>query len=294
MLTGAASGIGEQLAYQLADRGTHLVLVDRDGDRLEAAADRVRARQSVDVRTELADLAVADEVEDLIGRIRAAAPVVDLLINNAGVALGGEFTEVNAEEFDWVLAVNFHAPVALCRGLLGSIPAGGHIVNVSSLFGLMGPAGQAAYSSSKFALRGFSEVLRRELAPRGIGVTTVHPGGVRTRIAESARVPSAATAEQVAAGRAEFATMLTYPADKAAAVILRGVHKRRGRVLVAPSAVIADLVVRAFPERHAVILDRLRRVILATRGGSRSPQAAQAQASARPVPSIPSSVTRDN
>jgi NAD(P)-dependent dehydrogenase (short-subunit alcohol dehydrogenase family) len=207
----------------------------------------------------VADLADPEQVEALLARVLAAVPHVDLLVNNAGVALGGDFVDLTAEEFDWVQAINFRAPVALCRGLLtsGALTTGGHVLNVSSLFGLIGPPGQSAYSSSKFALRGFSEVLRHELAPRGIGVTSVHPGGVRTRIAETARVAAHVSPEEAAAGKADFARLLTYPADKAAARMLDAVQRRRGRVLVAFSAVVPDLVARVSPTGYMRVLDLL-------------------------------------
>jgi short-subunit dehydrogenase len=261
VLTGAASGMGEQMAYQLADRGTHLVLIDRDQVRLETVAGQVRdAHPTLQVHTEVVDLADLAAVDAVIERILAVSPRVDLLINNAGVALGGgSFTDLTAEEFDWVQAINFRAPVGLCRGLLPALrrSPSGHIVNVSSLFGLIGPAGQSAYSASKFALRGFSEVLGHELAPRGIGVTSVHPGGIRTRISESARVPASVPAEEAAAGKVAFAKLLTYPADKAAEKILRGVHRRRERVLIGFSAIAPDLIARLFPVHYASVLRRL-------------------------------------
>lgn len=271
VLTGAASGMGEQMAYLLAARGSHLVLVDRDADRLSTVADRVRSEHpDLQVRTEVADLADLEQVEQLLARVLAAVPHVDLLVNNAGVALGGAFVDLTAEEFDWVQAVNFRAPVALCRGLLtsGALTSGGHVVNVSSLFGLIGPPGQSAYSSSKFALRGFSEVLRHELAPRGIGVTSVHPGGIRTRIAETARVASHASPEEAARGREAFAKLLTYPADKAAAQILDAVQRRRGRVLIAFSAVLPDLLARLMPTGHMRVLAMLRPATARRAGGT--------------------------
>ena len=260
VLTGAASGMGEMMAHQLAERGANLVLVDRDEPRLIAVADLVRdAHPSLVIRTEVTDLADPAAVAALVERVSSLLPRLDLLINNAGVALGGAFADVSAEEFDWVLAVNFAAPVALCRGLLPALRAapGSHVVNVSSVFGLVGPAGQSAYAASKFALRGFSEVLRQELAPLGVGVTTVHPGGIRTRISETARMAATYTAEQEAAGKAAFARLLTYPADQAADRILSGVHRRQGRVLVAPSAYVLDLLARVFPTRYPAILRRL-------------------------------------
>ncbi|MFC3687185.1 SDR family NAD(P)-dependent oxidoreductase [Aquipuribacter hungaricus] len=257
VLTGAASGMGEQMAYQLAARGTALVLVDRDADRLAAVAGRIRQEHpDLEVRTEVVDLADAAAVDALVERVVAAVPSVELLVNNAGVALGGAFLDLTAEEFDWVQAINFRAPVALCRGFLasGALGPGGHVVNVSSLFGLIGPPGQSAYSASKFALRGFSEVLRHELAPLGTGVTVVHPGGIRTRIAESARVAASAEPEEAERGKAAFEKLLTYPADRAATVILDAVQRRRGRVLVAFSAVAPDLLARLAPSRYMRVL----------------------------------------
>lgn len=257
VLTGAASGMGEQMAHQLADRGTHLVLIDRDEVRLKNVLDQITIRHpDLEVYIEIADLSDVPAVETLVERVLAVSPRVDLLVNNAGVALGGAFADLTAEEFDWVLDINFRAPVALTRGLLPALLAspGSHIVNVSSLFGLIGPAGQSAYSSSKFAIRGFSEVLRHELEPRGVGVTTVHPGGIRTRISETARVAASATEDEAERGKKAFAKLLTYPADKAASQILDGVEHRKGRVLIAVSAVVPDLLARAFPVRYNSVL----------------------------------------
>jgi len=264
VLTGAASGMGEQMAHQLAERGTHLVLVDRDEPRLKAVLDEISTRHpDLEVHIEIADLSDVPTVDTLVKRVLAVSPQVDLLINNAGVALGGTFAEVTAEEFDWVQDINFRAPVALTRGLLPAVLAApaGHIVNVSSLFGIIGPAGQSAYSSSKFAIRGFSEVLRHELAPLGVGVTTVHPGGIRTRIAENARVAASASAGEAARGRSSFDKLLTYPADKAAAQIVEGIERRKARVLIAASAVVPDLLARLLPTRYGVVMDVLQKAV---------------------------------
>jgi short-subunit dehydrogenase len=261
VLTGAASGMGEQMAHQLAAKGSNVVLVDRDAERLTAVADAIRlAHPQLTVVTELADLSDIDAIPALAERILAVAPDVTLLINNAGVALGGAFSQVTREEFDWVMSINFQAPVALTRAFLPTLMArpGSHIVNLSSLFGLITPPGQSAYSSSKFAIRAFSEVLRQELAPEGIGVTTVHPGGIKTRIAETARVASGATEAEERAGKEAFAKLLTFPADKAAAQILDGAHRRKARVVITPEAVAADVVSRLFPSNYFSVLNRLR------------------------------------
>jgi short-subunit dehydrogenase len=256
VVTGAASGMGEQLAYGLARRGSDLVLIDRDADRLAAVADRVSGVRVEAVVADLSDIAGLDGVA---ARVLASNPRVTLLVNNAGVALGGTFGQVSADEFDWVLDINFRAPVALTRLLLPALleSPGSHVVNVSSLFGLIAPPGQTAYSASKFALRGFSESLRHELADRGVGVTTVHPGGIRTRIAETARVAAGVDEAEAAQGKAAFAKLLTYPADKAAEQILAGVGKRKGRVLIAWTAIAPDVLARLFPTSYLAVMNRL-------------------------------------
>ncbi|WP_367138336.1 SDR family NAD(P)-dependent oxidoreductase [Saccharothrix sp. HUAS TT1] len=256
VVTGAASGMGEHLAYGLARRGSHLVLVDRDAERLAAVAAKIRGVRVEQVVADLADVAGLD---DLVARVLAGNPRITLLVNNAGVALGGTFDQVRADEFDWVVDINFRAPVALTRLLLPTLLAspGSHVVNVSSLFGLIAPPGQTAYSASKFALRGFTEALRHELADRGVGVTCVHPGGIRTRIAETARVASGVSEAEAAQGKESFAKLLTYPADKAAERILAGVAKRKGRVLIAWTAVAPDVLARLFPTSYLKVMNRL-------------------------------------
>jgi len=155
--------------------------------------------------------------------------------------------------------VNFRAPMLLTHALLPALKAtpGSHLVNVSSLFGLIAPAGQSAYCASKFALRGLSQVLGAELADDGIGVTTVHPGGVRTRIAESARIGAGVPESEIEPNRKVFAKLLTYPPEKAARQILDAVARRRSRVLIAASAVVPDLLARLLPVGHARIMRAL-------------------------------------
>ncbi|MFE5284005.1 SDR family NAD(P)-dependent oxidoreductase [Nocardia sp. NPDC056611] len=260
MVTGAASGMGEQMAYRLAERGTNLVLVDRDGDRLGDVEDVLgQAHPDLVVDTYTVDLSDLDGVEVMVEAILARHRGITLLINNAGVAMGGGFADLTPDEFEWVQDINFRAPVVLTRLLLPTLLAtpGSHIVNVSSLFGLIAPPGQSAYVASKFALRGFSEALRHELADQDVGVTTVHPGGIRTRIAETAHIAGATDDDQIRAGRATFTKFLTYPADKAAEQILDGVEHRKPRVLIASSAITADVVARLFPASYLSVLQRL-------------------------------------
>jgi short-subunit dehydrogenase len=267
VVTGAAGGIGAALASGLASRGSSLVLVDRDADGLEAVATGIRtAHPALAVTTYVADLSDAEDTRRVADAVATGHPEVTLLVNNAGVALGGRFDQVTAEEFDWVLAVNLRAVVTLTRALLPTLKAhpGSHLVNVSSLFGLMAPAGQAAYATSKFAVRGFTEALRHELADDGVGVTCAHPGGIRTRIAENARVGSGVPAEEGERGKREFARLLTMDPAEAAEVVLTAVERRRPRQLVGWSAVVPDLLVRLVPASYGRVLARL--TALAGRG----------------------------
>jgi short-subunit dehydrogenase len=257
VVTGAASGIGESLAHALARRGMGLVLVDRDAARLDAVAAAIRdARPGIRIATHVADLADREATAAVARAIRDAHPRLRLLVNNAGVGLSGRFDQVTLDEFAWVLDVNFHAVVQLTHLLLPALRAEpcSHLVNVSSLFGLIAPAGQAAYAASKFAVRGFTEALRHELAEDGIGVTSVHPGGVRTRIAETARRGSGVAPEDHEAGIREFAKLLRIDPADAAAAIVAGIERRRGRVLIGWSATVLDMLARLLPSSYGRLL----------------------------------------
>ncbi|MCZ7373974.1 SDR family NAD(P)-dependent oxidoreductase [Micromonospora sp. WMMC250] len=257
VVTGAASGIGAALAHALARRGSDLVLLDRDAQRLDTVVTAIRvAHPDRQVRTYVVDLADATATAQVAAEIGQRHPRVRLLVNNAGVGLGGRFDQVTFDEFSWVIDVNFRAVAQLTHALLPTLKAdrGAHLVNISSLFGLIAPAGQAAYSASKFAVRGLSEALRHELVDDGIGVTSVHPGGIRTRITENARIGSGVSQEEYAAGRAQFEKLLTIAPERAAEVILRGVERRRGRVLIGWSAKLPDLLARALPASYNRLL----------------------------------------
>lgn len=260
VVTGAAGGMGEHVARLLAGRGSDLVLVDRDGDRLDTLAAQIRAAHpGLSVTAETVDLAERDAVDALASRILAGHPEIRLLVNNAGVALGGDFARLTLDEFEWVMDVNFRAPVRLTHALLPALTArpGAHVVNVSSLFGLIAPPGQSAYCSSKFALRGFSEVLRAELAQVGATVTTVHPGGIRTGIATSARVGVNIPAEEAEQGKRDFEKLLRFPADRAAGLIVEAIEKRRPRLLIGASAKLPDALARLAPANSVTLFAKL-------------------------------------
>ena len=257
ILTGAASGIGEALAHGLAARGSALVLLDRDAERLDGVAEAIRRQwPDLPVATERVDLSDRDATERAGRRLAADHPQTTLLINNAGVALGGRFEQLTLDEFEWLFDINFRAVVTLTHHLLPVLRShpGSHLANVSSVFGIIAPAGQSAYSSSKFAVRGFTEVLRHELAGDNIGVTCIHPGGIATRIATSARIGNGVTETERASGREEAARLLTIPPATAANVILAGIQRRRPRVLIGWSARVPDVLARLAPGSYGRLL----------------------------------------
>jgi short-subunit dehydrogenase len=235
------------------------VLVDRDKDRLEDLAGRLRsAHPALALATHVADLSDEGQTDALAATLATEHPETTLLVNNAGVALGGRLDQVTLDEFDWVMAVNFRAVVRLTAALLPALKAhpGAHVVNVSSVFGIFAPAGQAAYSASKFAVRGFSEALRHELAEDGVGVTVVHPGGIKTRIAESARVGAGVSREEYEQGRRQFEKLLSIPPETAAAQIMAAIEKRRPRLLIGWSAKVPDVLVRLMPGSYWKLIAR--------------------------------------
>ena len=259
VLSGAGSGIGRALALGLARRGCHLALADINEAALAQTADAA-ASLGVRVSRHLLDVASRAAVAALPAAVQAAHPHVDLLINNAGVALAGNFDEVSEADFDWLMEINFHALVRMTRAFLPLLQAGrngARIVNVSSLYGLISPPGQAAYSSSKFAVRGFSNALRHELEGSNVGVTVVHPGGVATAIAASARVGEKTSAGELQKQLKQAEKMLRLPPERAAEVIVRGIECERARVLVGSDAKIVALIERLVPVHYWRVLGRL-------------------------------------
>jgi short-subunit dehydrogenase len=258
VITGAARGIGAALALELAQRGCHLALADIDIDDLAVTAQKARA---FGVRVSAHQLNVADAhaVAQFPEAVLREHDQVNILINNAGVALIGTFEEIGLADFEWLLGVNFWGVVRMTKAflpLLRAAPAA-QIVNLSSLFGLIAPAGQTAYSASKFAVRGFSEALRHELDDSTVGVTCVHPGGVRTAIAERARSAPNIGAKQLVSRRAAFLRVARTSPEAAAQLIVAGLEERRARVLVGGDAVLFDWLQRLMPLRYFSLMQRV-------------------------------------
>lgn len=261
IVTGAAGGMGEHIAKGLARRGADLVLLDVDATGLARTVEEIaRETPGAEVTNYEADLSDRAAADDVIARVRDRHPGVTLLFNNAGVAVGGRFGQVGAEDFDWLLEINLLAPIRFTRALLPVMLENGEgqVVNTSSLFGLVGPPGQTAYCTSKFGLRGFSESLRSELEEEGqpVGVTVVHPGGIKTRIAENARVAAGVDEQEAARNKKAFAKMLSYPADQAAEEIIEAALARRPRLLIGRDAKALDVLARTNPSRYWSLMSR--------------------------------------
>lgn len=262
VLTGAASGIGAALALDLAKRRAVLALVDKDADGLKRVAELAREVGAREVTTYVIDLSDRGDRLDLAAEIASRHRGADLLINNAGVALTGTFEQNRMADFDWLLEVNLHAVIRMTKAFLPQLLAkpGSHLVNISSLFGLIAPPGQVAYATSKFGVRGFSDALRNELEPQGVGVTVVHPGGIKTNIAANARISGADPDGEQAARARKFAEVaLTMPPEEAARQIVAAIQARKPRLVITREARAADWLARLTPTRYWRITERLAR-----------------------------------
>jgi NAD(P)-dependent dehydrogenase (short-subunit alcohol dehydrogenase family) len=256
VVTGAGSGIGRALAEHAASAGATLALSDWDEAGLHETAERVRARTGRPPREDRLDVRDRSAVHAYAGSVRAGLGRVDIVVNNAGVALHGDLDEVSYEDFEWVMDVDFWGVVHGSKAFLPHLAASGdgHLVNMSSLFGLMGVAGQTAYNSAKFAVRGFTESLRQELLIAGapVRVTCVHPGGVRTAIVRNARVTASHDKGEVV--RRFDAELARTTPDRAAEVIWSGVLAGSPRVLVGADAKLLDACVRLLGSRYQRLL----------------------------------------
>jgi len=250
-ITGAASGMGRTLAIELARRGCHLALSDVNEAGLAETA-RLAGQHGVKITTQRLDVAQREAVYAWADAVVRDHGRVNLVFNNAGVALGAFIDTVKPEDFEWIMGINFWGVVWGTQAFLPHLKRAGegHIINTSSLFGLLASPTQGTYNASKFAVRGFTEALRQELDLEkcGVSATSVHPGGIRTNIARAAKMDASmdrATGGQAEAARARFDQMLNMTtAESAAQQILRAVERNQRRVLVGMDAKLMDFVVR--------------------------------------------------
>jgi len=257
VVTGAGSGIGRALAQQLAAAGSALALADIDEAGLLETA-RSLEKKSALVTTHVLDVADEDGVRSFAEDVAGRHGRVTLLINNAGVALHGNFEEVSLDDFRLLMNINFWGTVYGVKFFLPLLrrEKRAQIVNISSVFGMIAPAGQCAYAASKFAVRGFTEALRHELEGGNVCVSCVHPGGIRTQIARRARVGAGVTGTGHQEKAARFEKLLRTSPEAAAARILRGVERREPRVLIGADAYQVDILLRFRPATYWKTLSR--------------------------------------
>jgi short-subunit dehydrogenase len=257
-ITGAGSGIGRALAMELAAKGCHLALSDVNEQGL-AESMELLAPFGVKVTTAKVNVAQKEDVEAWSQQVVQEHGKVNMIFNNAGVNLSGSVADTSYEDYEWILGINLWGVIHGTKAFLPLLQQNGeegHIINVSSMFGLFAQPTQSGYNMSKFAVRGFTESLRQELDLSGgkVSCTCVHPGGVKTNIARNARMTkgveslsSGASAENM---RERFETFFITTAQRAARVILGAVKSNQRRVLVGPDARLGDVMQRILPKHY--------------------------------------------
>ena len=247
VVTGAASGIGRAVAVELAGRGCALALVDVNERGLAETADRVRALGRK-VSLHVADVADRARMERLPAEVMAEHGHVHVVVNNAGVSVSGELADQSLDDFHWIVGINFWGVVYGCKLFLPHLlrEDEGHIVNISSLFGLVGVPTQVSYNATKYAVRGISEALISELWGTNVRVTCVHPGGIRTNIVRAGR---ASTPKDVEDNKntADAFERFAMPPEKAARKIVRAIERNQARVRIGVETYLGDWAKRLFP-----------------------------------------------
>lgn len=234
VITGAGSGIGRALAVNLAGKGARLALSDVSETGLGETVELAVKAGSPDVHTARLDVADKAAFAAYANEVAAHFGQVNVVINNAGVALAGDAVDLSYEDMEWIVGINFWGVVYGTKEFLPHLIASGdgHVVNLSSLFGLLAMPGQSAYNATKFAVRGFTEAVREEMLIAGhkVGVTSVHPGGIKTAIARSARVSD--KEDQAATAKLFDEKLAKMTPERAAEIIVKGIQKNQARVLV--------------------------------------------------------------
>ena len=261
-ITGASSGIGRELAIQLANQGCHLALSDINQEGLEETVKKIS--EDVNITTDIVNVADQAQVHDWADRVVLEHGGVDVIINNAGLTAQASIEDFSYEDFDAVFNVVFYGVLYGTKAFLPHLRLRpeGHVVNISSVNGFFPfPAG-APYNCAKHAVKALNQTLMQELAftDQNIHVTSVHPGGIKTNIARSAKVVKPfhegmdLSPEEAAT---QFDKMATTTAEKAAAIIIRGILKDKKRLLVGIDAYIIDILTRLFPQGFSTFVGKL-------------------------------------
>lgn len=264
VITGAGSGIGRALALETARRGSLLALSDVDEVGLARTVELLEAEHAPAVHSARLDVSDRDAFAAYARDVVAHYGRVNVVINNAGVALAGDVTDLDYADMAWILDINFWGVVHGTKEFLPHLIASGdgHVVNLSSLFGLVSMPGQSAYNATKYAVRGFTESLRQEMLIAGhrVGVTAVHPGGIKTAIARNARV--SAVEDQTATARLFDEKLARMTPERAARVIVAGILAGKARVLVGADAHALHQLGRVLGSRYQDVVARVSKRVL--------------------------------
>ena len=262
VVTGAGSGMGRALAIGLAKRGALVAVCDVNQETLDETVKLLGNTQNK-VSSFIVDIADDQQIRDMAQQIRNEYGKINLLFNNAGVSVTNSVEKMPLEDFEWLMNINFWGVVNGCRIFLPYFREvdDAHIINTSSIFGIIGVPSQAAYNASKFAVRGFTSALQQELMDTHIKVTCVHPGGVKTNIIRESRFTpldnESPSKEEFIKSFNEFAGLT---ADQAADIILKGVSRKKKRILVGRDAIFVSILERLFPVSYPFITNRLFRL----------------------------------
>lgn len=265
VVTGAASGIGRALAVRLAQEGAALAIADVKAAELYETVNMLKplGGSNGKVTTHVVDVSDKNRVAEFAREVVEAHGHAHLLINNAGVGLFGAAEQLSIEDIEWLMGVNFWGVVYGVKHFLPILrqQPQAHIVNISSIFGIVGPVGHSAYAASKFAVRGFTEALRHELAGGSVKVSVVHPGGVKTNIANNARPGARADQAAVDRERAIFNVAARTSPEKAADRIVRGILRDEERILVGVDAWMMDRIQRWAPVKYWRLMEKVIKIM---------------------------------
>lgn len=255
-ITGAGSGMGRALAVQLAKLDCAVAISDVVDENLLETESLIK-EYDVKVTRHLVDVSDRSVMEQYASEVNATHGKVNLIFNNAGVSVTDSAEHMNYEDFEWLMNINFWGVVHGTRAFLPYLKEASeaHIINTSSIFGILSFPTQSAYNASKFAVRGYTESLRQELADTHIGVSCVHPGGVKTNIIKTSRyTPSDNESPTKEEFEENFEQMAALTSDEAALIILRGVEKNKARILVGKDAKLLTWISRLAPVNYPRLL----------------------------------------
>ncbi|HXQ22622.1 MAG TPA: SDR family NAD(P)-dependent oxidoreductase [Candidatus Acidoferrales bacterium] len=271
LVTGAGSGIGKESALAFARRGANLVVCDVNEAGLAETERQIRALGR-DAMARRVDVANRDAMRDFADSVHQQVDALDILMNNAGVGLGGGFLDTGLDDWDWIVGINLMGVIHGCHFFIPKMVArrrGGHVVNVASAAAFAATAALSAYSTTKFGVFGLSEALRDELAPHGIGVTAVCPGIINTPITAAARLRGPNATDAARRRMIEIYQRRNYGPERVAGNILKAVQRNRAVAPVSPEAWFIYYLKRFLPgvvfRINRMMAERMQRQLAAER-----------------------------